>query len=71
MSTKQTIKFSIKQDGTVTEEVTGTIGTQCIDLTESIENQLGNVQFREETNDYYQTINLEEDVTLHNNQNTN
>ena len=34
---KQTIKFSISQDGSVTEEVIGVTGTQCLDLTEKIE----------------------------------
>ena len=68
---EQTIKFSIRQDGTVTEEVIGVKGTQCIDLTESIESKLGNIQWRKETPDYYQKQTLEKDVTLHVNQNTN
>ena len=54
---EQTIKFSIRQDGTVTEEVIGVKGTQCIDLTESIESKLGNIQWRKETPDYYQKQN--------------
>ena len=68
---EQTIKFSIGQDGTVTEEVIGVKGTQCIDLTESIESKLGNIQWRKETPDYYQKQTLEKDVTLHVDQNTN
>ena len=56
---EQTIKFSIRQDGTVTEEVIGVKGTQCIDLTESIESKLGNIQWRKETPDYYQKQNYE------------
>ena len=68
---EQTIKFSIRQDGTVTEEVIGVKGTQCIDLTESIESKLGNIQWRKETPDYYQKQTLEKDVTLHVNRNTN
>jgi len=68
---EQTIKFSIRQDGTVTEEVIGVKGTQCIDLTESIESKLGNIRWRKETPDYYQKQTLEKDVTLHVNQNTN
>ena len=67
----QTIKFSIRQDGTVTEEVIGVKGSQCIDLTESIESKLGNIQWRKETPDYYQKQTLEKDVTLHVDQNTN
>ena len=68
---EQTIKFSIRQDGTVTEEVIGVKGTQCIDLTESIESKLGNIQWRKETPDYYQKQTLDKDVTLHVDQNTN
>ena len=64
---KQTIKFTIGQDGTVTEEVIGTQGTQCLDLTEKIEDKLGNVQWRKETPDYYK----QENVTLQHNQDQN
>tara|TARA_B100001996_G_scaffold146349_1_gene111545 strand:+ start:342 stop:557 length:216 start_codon:yes stop_codon:yes gene_type:complete len=70
--TKQTIlKFSIRQDGTVTEEVTGLKGTQCLDLTEKIEKQLGTVQWRKETDEYYQTVTEQENVTLQRNQDQN
>ena len=61
---KQTIKFSINQDGSVTEEVIDVKGTQCLDLTEKIEEQLGTVSWRKETPDYYQQPNLQKDVTL-------
>tara|TARA_Y100001963_G_scaffold159125_1_gene261442 strand:+ start:3855 stop:4076 length:222 start_codon:yes stop_codon:yes gene_type:complete len=71
MSDQHTIKFTIKQDGTVYEEVYGVKGTGCIDLTDSIENQLGNIQWRKETNDYYQTVDLTQDVTLQYDQDTN
>tara|TARA_B100000287_G_scaffold243904_1_gene229308 strand:+ start:171 stop:380 length:210 start_codon:yes stop_codon:yes gene_type:complete len=67
---KQTIKFSIKQDGTVTEEVTGVEGTSCIDLTEEIENKLGHVKWTKESTDYYK-LPLEENVTLQHNQDHN
>ena len=33
----KTIKFTIKQDGTVTEEVTGVVGNDCQQLTKVIE----------------------------------
>ena len=67
---KQTIKFSISQDGSVTEEVIGATGTQCLDLTEKIEEQLGTVTWRKETPDYYQQPNLQKDVTLQYDQDT-
>ena len=67
---KQTIKFSISQDGSVTEEVIDVKGTQCLDLTEKIEEQLGTVSWRKETPDYYQQPNLQKDVTLQYDQDT-
>ena len=64
---KETIKFTIKQDGTVLEEVSGVKGTQCLDLTESIENQLGDVISRKATGEQFQVvpIDLEQNVTFH------
>tara|TARA_B100000287_G_scaffold284996_1_gene268612 strand:+ start:46 stop:258 length:213 start_codon:yes stop_codon:yes gene_type:complete len=68
---KETIKFIISQDGTVTEEVIGVKGTQCLDLTERIENKLGSVSWRKETPEYYQQNTQEENVTLQHNQDQN
>tara|TARA_B100001250_G_C19275999_1_gene561210 strand:- start:12 stop:218 length:207 start_codon:yes stop_codon:yes gene_type:complete len=65
---QETIKFTIRQDGTVTEEVMGVKGTKCLDLTEKIEEKLGTVQWRKETDEYYQTVTQEENVTLQHNQ---
>tara|TARA_R100000742_G_C4279424_1_gene103983 strand:- start:6880 stop:7095 length:216 start_codon:yes stop_codon:yes gene_type:complete len=67
MAEPQRIKFCISQDGTVTEEVMGVKGTQCLNLTEKIEEQLGDVQRRKETPEYYEN----ENVTLQYNQNKN
>ena len=64
---KQTIKFSIRQDGTVSEEVFGVIGDTCQDLTRSIEEKLGKVNYVETKPEYYQ----QENVTLQHNQNEN
>ena len=33
MAQQQTIKFTIQQDGTVTEEVMGVVGNDCENLT--------------------------------------
>ena len=41
---QQTIKFTIRQDGTVTEEVMGVVGTDCENLTKTIEERLGVVE---------------------------
>ena len=64
---KETIKFSIRQDGTVAEEVFGVIGNSCQDLTKNIEEKLGNVTYVETKPEYYQ----QENVTLQHNKNEN
>ena len=65
---KQTLKFTIRQDGYVTEEVIGVIGNQCQEITKSIEEKLGNVNYVEVKPEYYQS---QENVTLQHNQNEN
>ena len=60
---RQTIKFTIAQDGTVTEEVYGMMGNECEQLTKRFEEDLGDVQTREYKPSYY------EDVTLQQGQN--
>ena len=63
---KQTLKFIIRQDGYVTEEVMGVIGNQCQEITKSIEKKLGEVSHVETKPEYYQT---QKNVTLQHNQN--
>ena len=63
---QQKIKFTIRQDGLVTEEVFGAIGNECQDITKSIEEKLGNVTYVETKPEYYQS---QENVTLQYNQN--
>ncbi len=67
MPEQQTIKFTISQDGIVSEEVIGVIGNECENITKSIEEKLGNVTYLERKPEYYQ----QEDVTLQHNQNEN
>ena len=43
---KKTLKFSIRQDGTVTEEVIGAVGNECQEITKSLEEKLGVVDTR-------------------------
>jgi hypothetical protein len=63
---QQTLKFTIKQDGTVTEEVVGVVGPNCEKLTERIEEKLGVVQRVEHKPEYYQQKQtIEENVSLH------
>ena len=63
----QSLKFTIRQDGYVTEEVIGVIGNQCQELTKSIEEKLGEVTYIEHKPEYYQ----QENVTLQHNQDQN
>ena len=64
MAEQQKIKFTIRQDGTVTEEVFCVIGDACQDLTKSIEEKLGKVSYLETKPEYYQQQVNTEDVTL-------
>ena len=59
---QQTIKFTIRQDGTVTEEVMGVVGNECENLTRIIESKLGNVLTTQHKAEYYQTVTTDEYV---------
>ena len=67
MSKQETVKYSIRQDGLVTEEVFGAVGNECQDITKSIEEKLGNVTYVETKPEYYQ----QENVTLQHDTNEN
>ena len=69
MPEKQTLRFTIRQDGLVTEEVMGVVGNACQDLTRSIEKKLGEVTYVETKPEFYQQQNTQKDVTLQHNQN--
>ena len=65
MPKKETIKYTIRQDGNVTEEVINVPGTACLDLTEDIEIKLGDLENRVYTADYYnQELDLTKDITI-------
>ena len=69
MAEQQKIKFTIRQDGTVTEEVMGVVGTECEPLTKRVEERLGVVQNVQHKQEYYQQkVTTEEDVTLQHHQ---
>ncbi len=50
---QETIKFTIRQDGMVSEEVLGVYGDACENLTKRVEDALGHVHFTQETADRY------------------
>ena len=65
---EESIKYSIRQDGKVTQEVFNVPGDACINLTEDIELKLGDLENRVYTADYYQqNINLDQDITINTN----
>ena len=66
---QESIKFIIKQDGTVIEDVLGAPSGECLKMTEEIEEKLGKVQTRSFKPEYYQKV--KEDVSLHMHQNAN
>ena len=74
MPEQQTIKFTISQDGIVSEEVMGVIGNECENKTKSIEEKLGNVTYTETKPEYYLAQPIENfwknttDVTLQHDQ---
>ena len=66
MSKQQKLKFTIRQDGYVTEETTGFTSHQCIELTKQIEEKLGTLETRQNKPEFYSN-----NVTLQHNQNEN
>ena len=59
MTEQQSIKFTIRQDGTVFEEVTGVVGNECENITRSIEEKLGNVIAITHKPEYYNNVTLQ------------
>ena len=64
MPKQQKLKFTIRQDGLVTEEVFGTVGNECQDITKSIEEKLGSLETRQFKPEFYSN-----NVALQHNQN--
>ena len=61
---EESIKYSIRQDGKVTQEVFNVPGDVCLNLTEDLEIKLGDLEQRVFTADYYQQSNLNEDIVI-------
>ena len=71
MPKKQTLKFTIRQDGYVTEEVIGAASGECLKLTEQIDNKLGGLETRQFKPEFYQPAIVNEHVSLQHNQDQN
>ena len=66
MSEQQKLKFTIRQDGNVTEEATGFTSHQCVELTKQIEEKLGTLETRQFKPEFYSN-----NVALQQHQNEN
>ena len=66
MPRQQTLKFTIRQDGWVTEEVIGATSNECVELTKQIDIKLGDVVTRQYKPEYFNNNN---NVTLQHDQN--
>ena len=66
MPNQQTLKFTIRQDGYVTEEASGFTSHQCVELTKQIEEKLGVLDTRQFKPEFYSN-----NVALQQNQNEN
>ena len=66
MPEQQTLKFTIRQDGYVTEEASGFTSHECVELTRSIEEKLGTLETRQFKSEFYSN-----NVALQQNQNEN
>ena len=53
MPQQQTLKFTIRQDGYVTEEASGFTSHQCVEITEKIDNALGDLETRQFKPEFY------------------
>jgi|TARA_R100000008_G_C3463555_1_gene105417 hypothetical protein len=62
MALQQTIRFRIKQDGTVEEIVYGVSGSSCESLTRRIEEKLGVINYRELKPEYYENKVVDEET---------
>tara|TARA_B100001057_G_C22860543_1_gene954350 strand:+ start:1194 stop:1400 length:207 start_codon:yes stop_codon:yes gene_type:complete len=62
MSKQQTVKYSIRQDGVVSVETSGVTGSQCLEITKGVEEQLGTVLSKEFTPAFYETEPVEDYV---------
>tara|TARA_B100001250_G_scaffold126783_1_gene107896 strand:- start:477 stop:698 length:222 start_codon:yes stop_codon:yes gene_type:complete len=62
---KETIKYTISQDGNVKEEVFNVPGDVCVDITKDIEIKLGDLEQQVYTAEYYNhSVNLDQDITI-------
>ena len=71
MPKQQTLKFTIRQDGHVTEEVMGAASAECVELTRQIDIKLGELETRQFKPEFYQPAIVNEHVSLQHNKDEN
>ena len=64
MAVKQSMKISIGPDGKVNIEVVGVGGPECLDFTQFLEEELGEVINRENTAEMYQHDEVDDTITV-------
>ncbi len=64
MALKREMKINIAPDGKVTIEVMGVNGPECMEFSEFLEQELGEVVERERTTEYYQQVEEGDHVRL-------
>jgi hypothetical protein len=71
MSKQIKLKFTIRQDGHVTEEVMGDASAECVELTRQIDIKLGELETRQFKPEFYQPAIVNEHVSLQHNKDEN
>ena len=71
MPKQRKLKFTIRQDGYVTVEVIGAASHECINLSESLDKKLGELETSQFKPEFYQPAIVNEHVTLQRNKNEN
>ena len=71
MSKQRKLKFTIRQDGHVTEEVMGAASAECVELTRQIDIKLGELETRQFKPEFYQPAIVNEHVSLQHNKDEN
>jgi hypothetical protein len=65
MAVRTELHIEITPDGEVKVTVTGASGTECLELTKALENELGVVVDRQMTSEYYQNpVSVEDTVKI-------
>lgn len=64
MALKREMTINIGPDGKVTISVDGVSGGDCVDFSKFLEEELGEVQEREFTEEFYHEVTLEEELVI-------